>query len=222
MPESIEDMRNPKLDVVSLPIEQIDPDPQNPNELPDDMMDTLKQDVKERGFIQPIVVRELDVDEGEEQRYMLVDGEHRWKVLRDLGWEVVPSVILDVSADDAKLRNITMNRLRGQLVPIKLALLLADLNKRIPEDELARRLGMDTGEVKDTLRLANFTDDVAESVRQSTQKEEREAPEVLQFVLKKQDAEVVERVIGKITNETTDRAGALVKLCREHEKAVSG
>lgn len=217
MAKSIEELRDIDLEVVKLPIDSVEPDPQNPNELPDDMMDTLKQDVKERGFVQPIVVRPLGEVEGE-KRYMLIDGEHRWRVLRDLGFEVVPAVVDDLSESDAKIRNITMNRLRGQLVPIKLAFLLADLHKHISEEELTRRLGMDASEFKDTLRLANFTDDVAESVKSATQREEREAPEVLQFVLSKRDAKVVEDVLAKITDETTDRAAALVILARAYEK----
>lgn len=218
MAKSIEELRDIDLEVVKLLINSVEPDPQNPNELPDDMMDTLKQDVRERGFVQPIVVRALPVEGDEEQRYMLIDGEHRWRVLRDLGYEFVPAVVDDLDEDDAKLRNITMNRIRGQLVPIKLALLLADLNQRIPEEELTRRLGMDRGEFEDTLRLAKFTDDLPEKVRQATAIEEREAPEVLQFVLNKRDAKVVEDVIAKITDETTDRAAALVKMARAFDK----
>ena len=209
-------LREPDLQVINLPIDEVLPDPANPNELPDDMLDTLKQDVRERGFVQPIIVRPL-----KEGGWMLIDGEHRWRVLRELGYEMVPAVIEDVGEDDARLRNITMNRLRGQLMPIKLALLLADLNKRIPEDELSRRLGMDQAEIRDSLRLATFTDTLPEKVRMATEAEEKEAPEVLQFVLSKRDAKVVERVIGKLTNETRDRAKALVALCREHEKAES-
>lgn len=218
MDKSIEGLRDIDLEVVKIPIDNVEPDPQNPNELPDDMMDTLKQDVKERGFVQPIVVRALPGEEGAEARYMLIDGEHRWRVLRDLGYELVPAVIDDLSEVDAKIRNVTLNRIRGQLVPIKLALLLADLSKKIPQDELTRRLGMDQGEFADTLRLASFTDPVAERVRDATAREEKEAPEVLQFVLDKRDAKVVEDVISKLTNETTDRAAALVMLARAYEK----
>lgn len=219
MAKSVEGLRDIDLEVVKLPIESVEPDPQNPNELPDDMMDTLKQDVKERGFVQPIVVREIPIEDAdEEQRFMLIDGEHRWRVLRDLGYEFVPAVIDDLSEIDAKIRNVTLNRIRGQLVPIKLALLLADLSKKIPQDELTRRLGMDSGEFADTLRLASFTDPVAERVRDATAREEKEAPEVLQFVLDKRDAKVVEDVIAKLVNETTDRAAALVKLARAYKK----
>jgi ParB family chromosome partitioning protein len=220
MSKSIEEgLRQPDLQIENLPIESVQPDPANPNELPDDLLDTLKQDVRERGFVQPVLVRPL---EGEEERYQIIDGEHRWKVLLELGAETVPAVVEDVSEDDARLRNITMNRLRGSFVPIKLALLLADLNQRIPEDELRRRLGMDEAELKDSLRLAEFTDELPDKVREATEREEKEAPEVLQFVLTKRDAKVVERVIGKLTNETTDRAKALVQLCREYEKSGSG
>lgn len=215
MAKSVEGLRDLDMEVRMLAIDSVEPDPQNPNELPDDLMDTLKQDVRERGFVQPIVVREIEPD-GEEPRFMLIDGEHRWRVLRELGYENVPAVVDDLNEDDAKIRNITLNRIRGQLVPIKMALLLADLSKRIPEDELVRRLGMDGAEFTDTLALVDFTDPVGDQVRQATAREEKEAPEVLQFVLTKKDAKVVEDVIAKLTDETTDRAAALVKIARAY------
>lgn len=218
MAKSIEDgLRNPQVDVVSLKIDKVEPNPTNPNELPEDKMDTLKQEIRESGFKQPILVREKEDSSGWE----IIDGEHRWRALRELGADSIPAVVVEAGDDEAKIGTISMNLLRGEFIPIKLALLLADLNKRISEDELSRRLGMEPTEIKDSLRLAAFTDELPDKVRQATEREEKEAPEVLQFVLNKRDAALVNRVIGKLTDEETDRAKALVKLAREYEKVGS-
>jgi ParB family transcriptional regulator, chromosome partitioning protein len=215
--KSIEDLRHVELEVQTIPVDAIDPNPRNPNELPEEKMEALKRDIREHGFKQPILVREKA--EGEELRYELIDGEHRWRALRELAAESVPAVVVDPDTDDeAALAMISMNNLRGEFIPIKFALLLADLNRRIPEDELARRLGMDTAAIRDSLALATFTDPLPEKVRESVEREEREAPEVIQFVLMKRDHEVVERVIGHLVSETGDRSKALVKLCRDFEK----
>lgn len=225
MAKSLEDLRHVELEVQTLQIDLIDPNPRNPNELPEDKMETLKRDIREHGFKQPILVREkvMHHEVGEapsgQQRYEIIDGEHRWRALRELAAETIPAVVVSPDTDDeAALAMVSMNNLRGEFIPIKLALLLADLNQRIPEDELARRLGMDSAAIKDSLSLASFTDALPEKVRESVEREEREAPEVIQFVLMKRDHEVVERVIGHLVAETGDRAKALVKLCRDYEK----
>lgn len=216
--KSIEALRHPTLEAVNLPIDRIRPNPRNPNELPEDKMETLKQDIREHGFKQPILVRAIEGDP--EHDYELIDGEHRWQALTALAAESIPSVVVPEGTDDeAALAMVSMNNLRGEFIPIKLALLLADLNQRIPEAELAKRLGMDQAEVKDSLSLAQFTDSLSGKVSESVEREEREAPEVIQFVLMKRDHEVVERVIGHLVTETGDRSKALVKLCREYEKA---
>jgi ParB-like chromosome segregation protein Spo0J len=89
-------------------------------------------------------------------RYRIIDGEHRWRVLGELGAETVPCIVEDSTEADADIRMITMNRLRGQFVPIKLAHLLADLAERIDRKEIQERLSMEASELKDLLDLGDF------------------------------------------------------------------
>ncbi len=223
--KSVEALRHPTLEIVQIEIDDIQPNPRNPNELSEDKMETLKRDIREFGFKQPILVRERSGPLDGGPAYELIDGEHRWRALRELAAETVPAVVIAAGDDDADLATISMNLLRGEFIPIKLALLLADLNKRIPEDELGRRLGMDGAEIKDNLRLAAFTDDLPAKVREARDYEERSAPEILRFVMPKRDAEVVERVIASLMTtkgEKNDRSKALVKLAREYERLAAG
>lgn len=202
-----------QLDVEHIPVEAIIPDPDNPNYVDDETMDALEVDIRERGFVQPILVRR----EGE--GYRMIDGEHRWTVVKGLGLSTIPAVITEDDGDDAKIRLLTMNRLRGQFVPIRLAYLLKDLAERIPEKELRRRLGMEESELRDSLRLANFTDDLGDRLRESAEKEEKEAPVAISFLLSQRDARVVERVLSA-SNDKGDRGKALLAICRAHEKAT--
>ena len=86
----------------------------------------------------------------------IIDGEHRWRVLGELGAETVPCVVEDASREDQQIRMITMNRLRGQFVPIRLAHLMADLATRNDPEEMRERLAMERREMKDLLELGGY------------------------------------------------------------------
>jgi ParB/RepB/Spo0J family partition protein len=146
----------PQIRVVDIPHEQLDPSPHNVNEMTEAEIKALREEIRLRGFVQPILVRPKESDR-EELRYEITDGEHRWRILGELGAETVPCVI-DFSSDETAgdVRRLTMNRLRGQFVPIKLAYALADLADRKPEAELAKRLAMDRAELSDYLSLAGY------------------------------------------------------------------
>ena len=216
---SIEEMaEGPKVEMEMLPMESIDLDPENPNEMDDTLYDALVAEIRDYGFAQPVAVWPLP---GEGERYRMIDGEHRFRALSDLGASQVPAVIVPAeSEDDARLRLLSMNRLRGQFIPIKLAYLLKDLATRIPEAEMRKRLGMDQGELRDALRLADFTDPVQDRLRYAVEREQKDAPTVMKFVLSSRDAAVVERVVDKLVEGKTDRGKALAAICRAYEKGA--
>lgn len=139
------------IEIHDIPHGQIEPSPDNPNQMDDETLAALKDDIRRRGFIQPILVR--PVGEG---RYRLIDGEHRWRVLGELGAETVPCVVEEVDETSAKVRMLTMNRLRGEFVPVRLAHLLADLANRVQPDEIGKRLGMSKAELAELLDLGGW------------------------------------------------------------------
>lgn len=200
------------LEVEHVPIASIDLDEQNPNEMDDATMDALREEVR-RGFLQPIVVRRVG------DRYGMVDGEHRMLVVREQGYETIPAVVIDADEDEGRIRLLTMNRLRGQMVPIRMAYLLADLATRVGEAELRSRLGMDASEYKDTLRLANFTDDLGEKVKEQVERDAREAPLTLTFVCNQRDAKTVQKAVEAMKDGKLDNGPALAKICREWTKS---
>jgi ParB/RepB/Spo0J family partition protein len=215
---SIEDMtEGPSLNYEMVPIADIEFDPENPNELTDEMYEALTTEIRDHGFTQPVALWRR-----EDGTLRMIDGEHRTRILDDLGAAKVPAVIIEaIDEDEARLRLLTMNRLRGQFIPIKLAQMLADLATRIDEKALRKRLGMEPGELKDHLRMASFTDPVTESLRVAVAKERAEAPTVLKFVVaNRKDADAIERVIDSLVEGGTDRGKALTAVCRAYEKQV--
>jgi ParB/RepB/Spo0J family partition protein len=201
----------------------IHPAKENPNEMSAGTYKALKREVERNGFVQPVLVRPHPEREG---HYEVIDGEHRWRVLGELGVARVPCVV-DGSADDldAATRRITMNRLRGQFVPVRLAHLLADLSERLPEDELTARLDMDPKELRNYLALDGYIEeqeagDGEAKPRDTGGDAEPDDREVIVFVCTAYEADRVELLIKALTDSDPEqRDTALARQARTYNKA---
>lgn len=202
----------PSIDVKDVPISQIEPNPENPNAMNDDILDALRDDISRRGFVQPILIRPIEPHSGNPKvRYRLVDGEHRWKVMGELGRETIPAVVTDESATDADVRMLTMNRLRGQMVPIRLAHLLADLNDRIDSEELTKRLGMEQSELDDLLDLAGV-EEPAPQEPEEPEEESEEEPEQTVAVTVVATADQGRRIRALLPEKPDEQAQAIAEF----------
>lgn len=198
MAESIESLGRQTTVVVDLKTDSIVPDPMNPNALNSEVMDALKADILENGFVQPILVRP------HEGKYRCIDGEHRWRVLSEAGAETVPCIIDDAGEDDARLRLMSMNRLRGEFEPVALAKVLANLSDTVGEEELRRRLGMDETEYEDA---------IAGTIEVPEIETEQTAPEIMTWRFGLPEYEVVEAALqSQIEAGAESRAEAMIAL----------
>lgn len=153
-------MKAPKIEIVDVPVDRIEPDPENVNEMDPAAYKALRAEIRMRGFVQPVLVREVPPHSGNPKiEYRIVDGEHRWMALTELGAETVPCVVAEADDTEATIRSLIMNGIRGSFVPIRLAHLLADLSDRVPSDELESRLALGKGELRDLLDLTGFADE---------------------------------------------------------------
>src|SRR6056297_830008 len=76
------------------PIKDLKPHAGQPRKVFNDAkMEELVASVREKGIIQPLVVRRVGVD------YQIIAGERRWRAAQKAGMEEVPVVIQDVSED---------------------------------------------------------------------------------------------------------------------------
>lgn len=92
----------------------IEPNIYNPNEMPLETFNMLAGDVNEIGIDQPIVVRKHPDIEG---RYIIIDGEHRWRSAMSAGIPEIPIVVRDMDEDEAQIVTVRRNMLRGHLNP---------------------------------------------------------------------------------------------------------
>lgn len=208
-----------KLEIVDIPHGEIQPDPDNPNEMAAAQLNALRVEISQRGFVQPCLVRPIPPHSGNpEVRYQLIDGEHRWRLLGELGAETVPCVVNDADEDDAKVRTITMNFLRGNPIPIKLSHLLADLSDRIPESELRSRLALDGSQLKNYLDLAGYLGEEPQPPRPNGTPE-KPGVEVA-VVATHEQAEQIQGLLDGLTGGDAEKESAVIaRKARERDAA---
>lgn len=139
----------------SCPIEDLIPHSQQPRKKFDDAkMAELAASIKEKGVIQPLVVRQMG------DSYQIIAGERRWRAAQKAGLESVPVVIQDVSEDWALEIALIENIQREDLSPLEEAAAYRYLMDSfdLHQDEVARRVGKERSTVANALRLLRLPD----------------------------------------------------------------
>ena len=106
----------------------------NPNEMEDDNLQHLKEEIQRIGLVQPIIVR----PDGEE--FIVIDGEHRFKICQENKLKTIPCMIADVDENTAKTLTVNLNRIRGSNNYLKYANLLYELDVDLSSDEIMKNL----------------------------------------------------------------------------------
>ncbi|MEU4566108.1 ParB/RepB/Spo0J family partition protein [Micromonospora sp. NPDC023956] len=145
-----------------IPVDSILPNPKQPRQVFDEeALEELKTSIEEVGFLQPIVVRQLD---GE--KYELVMGERRWRAAQAVGRESIPAIVRD-TRDDAMLRDALLENIhRANLNPLEEAAAYQQLLEEFgaTHEELARRIGRSRPQISNTIRLLNLPPQVQRRV----------------------------------------------------------
>lgn len=143
--------------IVQLPVNEIDPNPNQPRKLfDDDALAELASSIAEYGVISPLTVR---LHFG---RYELVAGERRLRAARMAGLKKVPCVVLDVNMEESSMLAMVENLQRQDLDFIEEARGMANLMRMygLSQEECARRLGRSQSAVANKLRLLKLPEDV--------------------------------------------------------------
>jgi len=90
--------------------------------------------IKQTGLYEPIVVRAV----GDEGKFEIINGHHRVRALRELGYEKADAVVWDVDDEQVGVLLLTLNRLAGKDDLAKKRALLSRLNRRMGAKELSR------------------------------------------------------------------------------------
>ena len=147
----------------SAPIENLRPNPRNPRRMFTEVeLDELSDSIRERGIIQPIVVRALQGD-----NFEIIAGERRWRAAQRAGLHDVPIAIIEANDAQSLEFAIIENVQRADLNAIEEAsgylALMDDFNRT--QDEVAQIVGKSRPHVANTIRLLKLSEPVKQLVR---------------------------------------------------------
>ena len=147
------------------PVEFLRANPRNPRrDFSEADLDDLAASLREKGIIQPIVVRPV---RGSNDRFEIIAGERRWRAAQRAGLHDVPIVAVDVTEDEALQLAIIENVQRTDLNAIEEAsgyqALINDFKHS--HDEIAKTVGKSRVHITNTLRLLRLPEKVQSLVR---------------------------------------------------------
>lgn len=131
----------------------------------DSEYEKIKRSIQEFGYVEPVIVNKHGCEDG---KYLIVGGHQRTKVMKDLGYEEIDCVVVDMDKNKEKTLNIALNKITGEWDFDQLAVLMEELKLEDYDLELT---GFDFSEAE---RLLDSLKDENEQVEEE---EEIEVPE---------------------------------------------
>jgi ParB family transcriptional regulator, chromosome partitioning protein len=147
--KTVERTRNAR----KAPIEHVRRNPRNPRHIfSEPELDELVASIKERGIIQPIVVRTI---KGATDQFEIIAGERRWRAAQKAGLHEVPIVIHEASDAESLELAIIENVQRSDLNPLEEAQGYQSLidEYKHSQNDVAQLVGKSRPHIANTLRL---------------------------------------------------------------------
>jgi ParB family chromosome partitioning protein len=141
-----------------IPIEDIDRNPfQTRTHVDEAELAELAASITANGVVQPILVRPLASG-----RFQLIAGERRWRASQLAGKKTVPSILRQVSDEQALEITIVENLQRADLNAMEQARAFERLSREfhMTQEQIANRTGKDRVSVSNYLRLLNMPEAV--------------------------------------------------------------
>ncbi len=151
--------------ITNIPLEKIKTNKYQPRaEFNAKALEDLVASIKEKGIIQPILVRPKDGD------YELIAGERRYRAAKSLNLTELPAIIKDASDLDSFELALIENIQREDLNPIDQAKaykrLIEEFN--MTQDHIADTIGKDRATVANILRLLKLPEKIQDYVSRGT------------------------------------------------------
>ncbi|NVL89517.1 MAG: ParB/RepB/Spo0J family partition protein [Desulfobacterales bacterium] len=192
-------------------IDSIRPNPYQPRRrFSDQELKDLSDSIKEKGVIQPLVVRTVPTG------YELIVGERRWRAARMAGVKQVPVVVKDVSTSEMLEMALVENIQREDLNPLEKADAYYRLIKEfgLTQQEVAKRVGQDRSTVANFLRLRNLPKPIQADIINNTLSMGH-ARALLSAETPAQQKEAWRRIVSG--NISVRAAEALIKRLKDHK-----
>jgi ParB family chromosome partitioning protein len=139
--------------VQAIALEQIVPSPWQPrSEFRDEHLQELADSIKEKGIMQPLIVRRVG------DKLELIAGERRWRAAQRVGLKEAPVIIRTASDQDVLELALIENLQREDLNPIEEARAFARLAKdfQLKQEDIALKVGKSRAAVANAMRLLDL------------------------------------------------------------------
>lgn len=148
--------------VTEIDINKIYPNPNQPRKhFDEEALQELASSIKLHGIIQPLVVTKTDDD-----KYMIIAGERRWRASNLAGLEKLPVVIKNYTEKQIKEISLIENLQREDLNPIEAARAIKQLmdEYNLTQETVSDRIGKNRSSIANTLRLLSLYPDVIKMI----------------------------------------------------------
>ncbi|MGN0604642.1 MAG: ParB/RepB/Spo0J family partition protein [Oscillospiraceae bacterium] len=199
--------------VIEIPMEKIKANPYQPRTVFGDDISELAESIKQNGLLQPLTVKT------EEDSYIIIAGERRFRALRMLGRTTAPCIVMDVTDRNSAILALVENIQRKDLHFFDEAEALSKLLDfyGMTQEDAAIRLGKTQSTVANKLRLLKLTETVRNKIR-ACGLTERHARALLKLASESLQLEAVENIVARRYNvEQTERLVAAM-IDRENER----
>ena len=146
---------------VYLPLDKVRPGKYQPRQkIEEKELRELAQSIKEKGFIQPVVVRQVG------DHYEIIAGGRRYEASKLLGLNEIPTIVKNIDDKDTLIFAIVENLQRKDLNPLDEAEALRRLTDEFEFtlEDIAKFVGKDKTTVANTLRLLRLPEPIKEAL----------------------------------------------------------
>ncbi len=130
---------------MEVPIEQVETNPWNPNEMDEATFNMLVDNLVGAGMNQTVLLTPVRDGDGNpvDNRYRIIDGEQRFQALKMTDAATIPAMVVQhLDEDEQQFQTMRMNKLRGDLNQKKFQKMVDELlNKGYSVPELADHMG---------------------------------------------------------------------------------
>ena len=144
---------------MELDITSIVPNDNQPRTFFDgELLEELAQSIRDKGVIQPIIVTKTQDD-----KYMIIEGERRWRASGMAGKKTIPALLRNVDTPKERLElALITNAQREDLNPVELAKAYAKLidDHGYRQEDVSQAMGRSRSAVANRLRLLTLPEPV--------------------------------------------------------------
>ena len=179
-----------------------------------DALRKLRRHIERTGLYEPLTTRPHPTELG---RFQIINGNNRLHVLRALGCETALCAVWDIGDDQARLLLATLNRLSGNDIPERRAVLLENLLTRCSSDELSKLVPERIKDIKRLESLARLELDESPPVQGGDRAQDVSV--MVSVTLSESEATEVNLALELILNasgEQLSRGQALAKLAASY------